>query len=66
MELDGTIIYANNASLVVARSPEWVTVEEYALGKKIKNFIFIIISFRTVRPILCGRSMISLKTVPLI
>jgi PAS domain S-box-containing protein len=39
MELDGTIIYANNASLVVARSPEWVTVEEYALGKKIKNFI---------------------------
>jgi len=34
MELDGTIIYANNASLTVAHSPEWVTVEEYALGKK--------------------------------
>ncbi len=39
MELDGTIIYANNASLTVARSPEWVTIEEYALGKKVKNFI---------------------------
>jgi PAS domain S-box-containing protein len=39
MELDGTIIYANQASLTVARSPEWVTVEEHAIGKKIKHFI---------------------------
>jgi PAS domain S-box-containing protein len=39
VELDGTIVYANNASLTIARSPEWVTTEGYVLGKKIKNFI---------------------------
>ena len=39
MELDGTITYANKATLKVARSPEWVTLEEHAIGRKIRSFI---------------------------
>ncbi len=39
METDGTIVYANKAMLAVARSPEWVTIQDYVIGKKIKSFI---------------------------
>jgi len=39
MELDGTITYANKATLKVARSPEWVTLEEHVIGRKIRSFI---------------------------
>ena len=39
IELDGTISYANRAVLQIAKSPDTVTVEEHALGRKIKSFI---------------------------
>ncbi len=38
-EIDGTITYSNKALLKIARSPDWVTLEEHAIGKKIKKFL---------------------------
>jgi len=39
MEMDGTIIYANKAALAVTHSPEWVTIQNHVIGRKIKSFI---------------------------
>jgi PAS domain S-box-containing protein len=38
-EIDGTITYSNKALLKIAKSPEWVTIEGHAIGKKIKTFL---------------------------
>ena len=39
IELDGTISYANNAMLRIAKSPDWVTIENHVLGRKAKAFL---------------------------
>lgn len=39
IELDGTISYANNATIQIAKSPEWVTVKKQLIGKHVQTFL---------------------------